>query len=82
MAKLEGIEDRKGTEYLLSDEKIDVGVQIGLYAVSWLVEASRLVKRSVAARKESRGSSKLPETPHNDGLAMSRSVEDKAVANA
>ncbi|SOV07288.1 uncharacterized protein UDID_01262 [Ustilago sp. UG-2017a] len=82
MGKLEGIEDRKGTEYLLSDEKIDVGVQIGLYAVFWLVEASRLVKRSVAARKESRGSAKLPETPHNDGLAMSRSVEDKAVANA
>ena len=81
MGKLEGIEDRKGTEYLLSDEKID-GVQIGLYAVFWLVEASRLVKRSVAARKESRGSVKLPETPHNDGLAMSRSVEDKAVANA
>ncbi|SAM74873.1 uncharacterized protein UBRO_01262 [Ustilago bromivora] len=82
MGKLEGIEDRKGTEYLLSDEKIDVGVQIGLYAVFWLVEASRLVKRSVAARKESRGSAKLPKTPHNDGLAMSRSVEDKAVANA
>ncbi|KAK0521287.1 hypothetical protein OC835_005951 [Tilletia horrida] len=43
MQKLVGIEDRKGTEYLLSDELIDVGVQIGLYAVFFLVEAARCV---------------------------------------
>ncbi|KAK0542900.1 hypothetical protein OC861_006651 [Tilletia horrida] len=43
MQKLNGIEDRKGTEYLLSDELIDVGVQIGLYAVFWLAEAGRQV---------------------------------------
>lgn len=42
-SKLKGVEDRLGTEYLLSDEMLDVGVQIGLYAIFWLFEATRLV---------------------------------------
>ncbi|CAD6889251.1 unnamed protein product [Tilletia laevis] len=40
---LVGIEDRKGTEYLLSDESLDVGVQVGLYGIFFLVEAARLI---------------------------------------
>ncbi|KAE8219402.1 hypothetical protein CF319_g6895 [Tilletia indica] len=43
LTSLKGIEDRLGTEYLLSDEALDVGVQVGLYAVFWLVEAARLI---------------------------------------
>ncbi|KAL9938063.1 hypothetical protein V8E36_002686 [Tilletia maclaganii] len=39
MQALKGTEDRLGTEYLLSDELLDVGVQVGCYAVFWLVEA-------------------------------------------
>ena len=53
--KLNGIEDRKGTEYLLSDEMIDVGVQVGLYAVFWIIEATRQV-RVGGQRKASRAS--------------------------
>lgn len=61
LGKLNGIEDRKGTEYLLSDEMIDVGVQVGLYAVFWIVEVTRLIKSMFAARSESRGTARLPE---------------------
>lgn len=82
LGKLNGVEDRKGTEYLLSDEMIDVGVQVGLYAVFWLVEATRLVKSLLAARQASKGTARLPEHPHTDGLATSQSAEDKAMASA
>lgn len=77
LGKLNGVEDRKGTEYLLSDEMIDVGVQIGLYAVFLIVEATRLVKRLVATRQESRGNARLPEHGPHDGIATSQSAEDK-----
>lgn len=76
MGKLKGIEDRKGTEYLLSDEIIDVGVQVGLYAVFWIVEATRQVKFLVKARKEKEGTARLHE--HNEALRTSQSAEDKA----
>lgn len=82
MGKLVGIEDRKGTEYLLSDEMIDVGVQVGLYAVFWIIEASRLVKRLLTSHEASRGAARLPEQPHADGLATSQSAEDKPAAMA
>lgn len=82
LGKLNGIEDRKGTEYLLSDEMIDVGVQVGLYAVFWIVEATRLVKSLLAARKQSEGTARLPEHPHHEGLATSQSAEDKAAIAA
>ncbi|SPO25056.1 uncharacterized protein UTRI_01573_B [Ustilago trichophora] len=77
LGKLSGVEDRQGTEYLLSDEMIDVGVQIGLYAVFLIIEATRLVKRLVAIRQESRGNARLPEHGPQDGLATSQSAEDK-----
>ncbi|SNX82203.1 uncharacterized protein MEPE_00909 [Melanopsichium pennsylvanicum] len=82
LSKLNGAEDRKGTEYLLSDEMIDVGVQIGLYAVFWLVEAIRLVKSVLVARKDSQGTARLPEHFHHDGLATSQSTANKMVAAA
>ncbi|CBQ70232.1 conserved hypothetical protein [Sporisorium reilianum SRZ2] len=83
MGKLNGIEDRKGTEYLLSDEMIDVGVQVGLYAVFWIVEAARLAKSLLATRKGLEGSARLPEHPvQHDALAMSPSAENKEAVNA
>lgn len=82
LGKLNGIEDRKGTEYLLSDEMIDVGVQVGLYAVFWIVEASRLLKGLLSARRDSRGAARLPEHPHNEGTLTTQSPEDKALTAA
>ena len=76
LGKLKGIEDRIGTEYLLSDEMIDVGVQVGLYAVFFIVESTRLVKSLVSARRESRGAARLDE--HHDGLVQTQSAQDKA----
>ncbi|GAC93929.1 hypothetical protein PHSY_001497 [Pseudozyma hubeiensis SY62] len=78
MGKLKGVEDRLGTEYLLSDEMIDVGVQVGLYAVFWIVEATRLLRTSITSRKAVQGSARLPEHPqHQDGLASTQSAENK-----
>lgn len=54
-SKLKGVEDRLGTEYLLSDEALDVGVQIGLYAIFWLFEATRLVLSLGSRRTNSVG---------------------------
>lgn len=83
LGKLNGIEDRKGTEYLLSDEMIDVGVQVGLYAVFWIIEATRLIKSMMTARQGLEGSARLPETSgHHDDTATTQSAEHKAVLNA
>lgn len=81
LGKLNGIEDRKGTEYLLSDEMIDVGVQVGLYAVSWIVETTRLIKRPLTTRMVSRATTRLPEHPLHDGATTSQS-EDKVAIGA
>lgn len=83
LGKLDGVEDRKGTEYLLSDEMIDVGVQVGLYAAFWIVEATRLVKSLLATRKGLEGSARLPKHPaQHDALASSPSAENKEAASA
>lgn len=75
--KLVSVEDRQGTEYLLSDEMIDVGVQVGLYAVFWIVEVLRLIKIVFAAHSESRGNARLHE--HNNDSAT---MQDKEAAHA
>ena len=59
LGKLKGVEERLDTEYLLSDEMIDVGVMIGLYAVFWIIEAARLV---VSRRHQG---ARLNEEPYN-----------------
>ena len=83
LGKLNGIEDRLGTEYLLSDEMIDVGVQVGLYAVFWIVEVTRLLESLLVSRKAVQGSARLPEHPQNqDGLASTQSAENKVPLTA
>lgn len=44
LAHLANVEPRAKTEYLNSDQQIDVGVIVGLYAVEFLVEGHRLLK--------------------------------------
>ncbi|PWN32715.1 uncharacterized protein FA14DRAFT_77038 [Meira miltonrushii] len=44
LGKLAKIEPRTNTEYLNSDQQIDVGVAVGLYAIEFLVEGHRLLK--------------------------------------
>lgn len=82
MGKLEGIEDRKGTEYLLSDEMIDVGVQVGLYAVFWVVEALRVLHRLTTARKQALGTARLHEQPGSEALGTTQSGEGKMIGSA
>ncbi|EIW80712.1 hypothetical protein CONPUDRAFT_73774 [Coniophora puteana RWD-64-598 SS2] len=44
LEKLANIEPRTGTEYLNSDQRIDVETYLGLYAVEFLVESYRLLQ--------------------------------------
>lgn len=50
LSHLANVEPRTLTEYLNSDQQIDVGVIIGLYGIEFLVESSRLFKLFKRAR--------------------------------
>lgn len=51
LAHLANVEPRAKTEYLNSDQQIDVGVIVGLYAVEFLVEGHRLLKLARRSRQ-------------------------------
>lgn len=52
LAHLANIEPRAKTEYLNSDQQIDVGVIVGLYAIEFLVEGHRLFKLAKITRQQ------------------------------